>query len=114
MLQQLAACVCHRGVYLAAQLGLECVERLANLLEKTEATEFLTAAGSSSYLKPGDLPVPIRFHEYQPQPYDQGVEFVPFMSVVDCLARHGPERTLDLIRSGRNVALRGDVVHPMI
>ena len=92
-------------IVLASEYGLtpteDPVERLANLLEKTEATEFLTAAGSSSYLNQGDLPVPVRFHEYQPQTYDQGREFVPFMSVVDCLARHGPEETLDLVRAGR-------------
>jgi hypothetical protein len=90
-------------IVLASEYGLTAtedpVERLANLLEKTGATEFLTAAGSSSYLNQGDLPMPIRFHEYEPQPYPE--HFVPYMSVVDCLARHGPDKTLDLVRAGR-------------
>ncbi len=84
------------------------IDRLADLLEQTAATEFLTAAGSSDYLNVDWLPVGgnpnwvrVRFHEYEPQPYDQGVGFVPFMSVVDCLARHGPERTMEVIRAGR-------------
>jgi len=95
---------------MASKLALpprsDTIERLANILEETQATEFLTAAGSSSYLNQGDLSVPIRFHQYQPAAYEQGREFVPFMSVVDCLARHGPEETLETIRAGR-------VVHPI-
>ena len=78
------------------------IARLRFILGLTRATEFLTAAGSSSYLNQGDLPVPIRFHQYEPQPYPQNAPaYTPYMSVVDCLARHGPERTLETIRAGR-------------
>ncbi len=84
------------------------VDRLAELLEQTGASEFLTAAGSSDYLASDWLPVGgnpnwvrVRFHEYEPQPYEQGGPFVSHLSVVDALARLGPEQTLDLVRSGR-------------
>jgi len=94
---------------LQLQFRLDPLERLADILWMTEATEFLTAAGSSSYLNEGDLPVPTRFHEYVVKGYPQQPvketttwrPFVPYMSVVDCLARHGPEATLETIRAGR-------------
>ncbi len=80
--------------------------RLYEILAKTEATEFLNTAGGQATLPVVDMlgDVPIRWHEYDPVPYPQnGDRFLPYMSVVDCLARHGPEKTFGVIHAGRRV-----------
>ncbi len=74
------------------------VERVQAIFEATDATEMLATQGSRDY------GVPTRWHDYEPYPYPQnGNGFVPYLSVLDCLARHGPERTLDTIWAGRAV-----------
>lgn len=88
------------------------IDRIADLLERVGADELLDAAGARDVLNVDQIPVggnprwvPIRYHEYEPQPYSQGNgAFVSHMSVLDCLARHGPELTLRVIRSGRTPA----------
>ena len=83
------------------------VERLIQILERAGATEYLSAAGSREVLDTDWLPIgsgsiPVRYHDYSPAPYEQnGDGFVSHLSVVDCLARHGPMETLALIRAGR-------------
>ncbi len=74
------------------------VERVQAIFEATDATEMLATQGSRDY------GVPTRWHEYDPAPYPQnGDRFLPYMSVVDCLARHGPEKTFGVIHAGRHV-----------
>ncbi len=83
-------------------------DRLAEILERTGATEFLTASGSSMYLDWAYIPVggnpnfiPIRYAEHTPVRYPQSKnDFVPQMSVLDALARHGVNETNWLIRAG--------------
>ncbi len=74
------------------------VERVQDIFIATGATEMLATQGSRDY------GVPTRWHEYEPEPYPQnGGVFVPYMSVVDCLARHGPEKTFEVVLAGRQV-----------
>lgn len=81
--------------------------RLTDILEHTGATEFLEPMAGRPTLGVDVLPsgsdvIPIRYMEHTPYPYGQGKakEFVPYMSVVDCLARHGAEFTRDVIHAG--------------
>jgi hypothetical protein len=77
------------------------LRRVRDLCEATNADELLNASGAR-HLYPDDFPVPIRWHQYEPAPYEQnGGEFISHLSVIDALARLGPESTLDLVRSGR-------------
>lgn len=79
------------------------VGRIADLLRLAGATEFLEPAGGRDLFTDNIEGVPVRFHEYEPVEYRQNRRdrFVPRLSVVDALARHGPERTRDIIRAGR-------------
>jgi hypothetical protein len=82
----------------------DAVQRIQDLCEKVGADEILDTAGARDVLGLDQLPngTPIRYHQYQPQPYPQnGSPFISHLSVVDALARLGPESTLDLVRSGR-------------
>lgn len=88
------------------------VFRIMDLCERVGATELLDTLGARAVLDLDWLPlcvnpnwIPVRWHNYQCQPYEQGNGFVPYMSVIDCLARHGPEATLEVIRAGRVSAL---------
>ncbi len=77
------------------------VERVQAIFEASGSDLMLSTQGGRDY------GVPTRWHEYEPQPYEQnGGPFFSHLSVVDCLARHGPEETARIIRSGR-------VVHPI-
>ncbi len=75
--------------------------RILAIFDTTEADVMLSTQGGRDY------GVPTRWHEYEPAPYRQNGKFtygfVSHMSVVDCLARHGPEETLEVIRAGRKV-----------
>ncbi len=90
------------------------IDRIADLCERVGAEELLDTAGARDVLKIDRLPlgggprwIPIRYHEYEPQPYKQTYQlekncyFQSHMSVLDCLARHGPEETLKIIKAGR-------------
>ncbi len=75
--------------------------RISDIFYSTNATQLLNTQGARAY------PVPLKWHQYEPKPYVQnGAGFVPYMSVVDCLARHGPEATMDVIRAGRALSVR--------
>jgi hypothetical protein len=79
----------------------EPIQRIAELCKVAGADELLNASGAR-HLYSDDFPVPIRWHDYDPRPYEQnGGPFISHLSVIDALARLGPESTLDLVRSGR-------------
>ncbi len=74
------------------------VQRVSDIFRACDGTEFLATRGSRDY------GIPTRWHDYEPEPYPQnGGVFVPYMSVVDCLARHGPEKTFEVVLAGRQV-----------
>lgn len=77
--------------------------RIADILHAFGATEFLEPAGGRAVFGDRIEGVPIRYHDYLPAEYRQNRrgEFVSHLSVVDCLARHGAKRTLEIIRAGR-------------
>jgi hypothetical protein len=81
--------------------------RAVDLLHWCEADQFFSARGSFGYMQSdGVLPVDgveILFQDFQPKPYQQHGAmggFIPYLSVIDALFNVGPEKTLDLIRTG--------------
>jgi WbqC-like protein family len=80
--------------------------RIANLLRNVGARTYLAAPGSAAYMAADDVfPLPdvaTLFQSYVPEPYPQrhAEEFVPRLSVVDALFQVGPERALEVVRTG--------------
>jgi hypothetical protein len=91
-------------IYRASMLdvqGDDPYERIKHIVHCMHATELLNTPGAQQFLDGHDIGVPIRWHNYQHPVYDQGgAEFMPYLSVVDLLAWHGPD-ALEIIRSGR-------------
>lgn len=77
--------------------------RIASLCRAVGADTLLDTTGARDIIDPTQLDdITVRWHHYQPAPYDQdGRPFTPHLSVIDCLTRHGPDKTLDTIRAGR-------------
>lgn len=76
-------------------------ERLVALCQKFKATEYLTGDAARDYLEEErfqEIGVTVKWHNYQHPVYEQGRgEFVPYLSVVDLLFRHGP-RSREILR----------------
>lgn len=76
--------------------------RIADILHATGATELLDTAGARDILDVDNIEgVPIRWHEYEPVPYDQGgLPWKSHLSIIDLIAWCGPD-SLDVIKAGR-------------
>ncbi len=81
-------------------------ERVADLLRRVDATDYLAAAGAEDYMRAdGVFPiagVTTRFQNYTPVPYEQSqsTTFVPYLSVLDMLLQIGPDRAHDRVLAG--------------
>lgn len=82
-------------------------ERVLELLKWSEASKYLCARGSFSYMKEdGVFPikdVTVDFQNFAPKEYYQvgsPQEFIPYLSVLDALMNIGPDATLHLIAAG--------------
>ncbi len=81
-------------------------ERIADLLHRAGAGSYLAARGSLGYMvEDGVFPlegIETYFQRYEPAPYPQlpGREFVPYLSVLDPLARHGAAATREIVLAG--------------
>ena len=80
--------------------------RIADLLRRLGAGSYLAARGSLGYMvEDGVFPLPdveTYFQRYEPAPYPQlpGRPFVPYLSVLDPLARHGADATREIVLAG--------------
>lgn len=87
----------------SSQLGIggRKTERLVALCQKFKATEYLTGDAARDYLEEErfeEIGVTVRWHNYEHPVYEQGRgKFVPYLSVVDLLFRHGP-RSREILR----------------
>jgi hypothetical protein len=90
-------------VHRSSELGVggRKTERLVALCQKFQATEYLTGDAARDYLEEESfqrIGVKVKWHNYQHPVYEQGRgEFVPYLSVVDLLFRHGP-RSREILR----------------
>lgn len=90
----------------SSQLGIDGrkTERLVAICQKFKATEYLTGDAARDYLEEDkfqEVGVTVRWHNYDHPVYDQGRgEFVPYLSVVDLLFRHGP-RSREILRKSQ-------------
>ena len=82
-------------------------ERVVELLQWSEASKYLCANGSFSYMQDdGVFPlkdVAVDFQNFVPKEYYQvgsPQEFIPYLSVLDALMNLGPEGTVHLIAAG--------------
>lgn len=70
-------------------------ERILNILEAIEATEYLSPVGSTTYLEEDRFSlktsINLQFQAFTPQPYPQygQGQFIPYMSIVDVVANLG-------------------------
>lgn len=81
--------------------------RVLELLRWCNAKRYFCAHGSFEYMKEDnvfpDNEVEVLFQNFKPKAYmqnDDGVTFVPFLSVCDALMNVGPDETLELIKRG--------------
>lgn len=87
----------------SSELGIDGrkTERLVAICQKFKATEYLTGDAAKDYLEEDkfqEIGVTVRWHNYDHPVYEQGRgEFVPYLSVVDLLFRHGP-RSREILR----------------
>lgn len=76
-------------------------DRLVALCQKFKATEYLTGDAARDYLEEDrfqEIGVKVKWHNYEHPVYEQGRgEFVPYLSVVDLLFRHGA-RSREILR----------------
>ena len=83
-------------------------EKILSLLHSFEANTYLSAYGSYEYMEEDDvLEHPefcFLFQNFQPAPYPQhqNSEFVPYLSVLDCILQNGPEETVRIIEQSDN------------
>lgn len=82
-------------------------ERVLELLQWSEASKYLCARGSFSYMKEDGLfpikDVMVDFQNFAPKEYVQvgsPQEFIPYLSALDALMNTGIEGTLNLIEAG--------------
>ena len=80
-------------------------KRVLELLNWSQATEYLCAFGSFDYMKEDEFDYKnnhVVFQNYKPKPYKQihSEKFVPYLSVLDALFNVGPDVTLFLIKNG--------------
>jgi hypothetical protein len=83
------------------------VERLVNICKEVGADAYLSALGSKEYIEENNLfeklGIHLSYHHYAHPVYPQlHGDFLPYMSVLDLLFNVGPEKSLEVIRSGRN------------
>lgn len=92
-------------VHCSSQLGVggRKTDRLVQICQKFKATEYLTGDAAREYLEEErfhEIGVKVRWHNYEHPVYEQGrAEFVPYLSMVDLLFRHGPQSRAILRRS---------------
>lgn len=90
----------------SSELGIDGrkTERLVAICQKFKATEYLTGDAARDYLEEDkfqEIGVTVRWHNYDHPVYEQGRgEFVPYLSVVDLLFRHGP-RSREILRKSQ-------------
>lgn len=83
-------------IHRSSELGIagRKTERLVAICQKFKATEYLTGDAAREYLEEDlfeEIGVSVRWHNYTHPVYEQSRgEFVPYLSVVDLLFRHGP------------------------
>ena len=80
-------------------------QRVIELFEWVSGTEYLSAFGSSDYMKEDKFDYktyPTIFQNYKPRFYTQihAKEFTPYLSVLDALFNIGSDKTLELIKNG--------------
>lgn len=82
--------------------------KLIELCQLNNCETYLSAKGSAEYIfeedglnKFSNSNVDLIFQNYTPYQYKEK-DFIPFMSILDCLFYHGFENTIDIIRKGRN------------
>ena len=90
------------------------IRHLIDLCHATGADTYLSPPGASTYLTEAgaeacfaDAGIALRFQSYDHPVYAQGrLDFMSHLGIVDALAHVGPEKTLALIRSGRQPLTR--------
>jgi len=88
---------------------------LANICRKLGAARYISPIGSAEYLLReidvlADANVETVFHNYNHPEYEQLFPpFLAFASVIDLIFNEG-DRSVDIIRSGRNVSLTSSEV----
>jgi hypothetical protein len=94
---------------LASALGVDGkgTTRLVDMCRSLGATEYYSPAGAREYIVGEEFAaasVKLTYQSYRPVPYDQGPvpAFVPFLSAIDPLLRHGGEKARALILGGAN------------
>jgi hypothetical protein len=80
-------------------------ELLARLCKEKKADRYIAAPGSRQYLEQSldfhETGIEVVYHEYDHPQYEQGKRpFLSHMSAIDLIFRVGPERGLEVIRSG--------------
>lgn len=92
------------------------VDKLIELAEMHHAQIYLSPRGAADYLQNDNAEtrfaarqVQLLFHHYEPFPYKEN--FIPYMSIIDCLFYHGFEGTLEIIRKGRKQSLTAQQVY---
>ncbi len=84
-------------------------ERLVNICKELNCNSYLSTLGSSAYIEkenPGGAfisnNVKLYYHNYKPAKYTQGFgSFVAYMSILDLLFNVGFNKTLTIVRKGR-------------
>lgn len=87
--------------------------KLANICQKLECSTYLSPRGSSAYIeleKTGGIfaeqGIELKYQNYAHPVYSQRFgDFIPYMSIIDLLFYVGFDEALNIIRSGRKVAL---------
>jgi hypothetical protein len=91
----------------ASELGVDgkATSRVVALCKHLGGTEYYSPSGAREYIQAEEFEaagVKLTYQAYTPVPYEQAPlpEFVPFLSVVDPLLRHGGEATRAVVLAG--------------
>jgi len=91
----------------ASELGVPSArdERLVDLCRAVGGDAYYSPGAARAYIRPEvflEAGVRLLYQDYAPAPYPQspGRDFVPYLSVIDPLFRHGPRRALEIVRAG--------------
>lgn len=87
-------------------------DRLLSICRAIDAKHYLSALGSAAYISQNDpegvfaeTGIELSYQHYEHPQYDQaGLNFMPYLGIVDLIANVGPDAALDVIRSGRRRA----------
>ena len=87
------------------QIGGNGTTRLVDICRHLGATEYYSPAGARDYIVPEEFAaagIKLTYQSYTPVPYDQTrlPTFVPFLSAIDPLLRHGGEAARAIILAG--------------